>query len=459
MFIGGGAILSVRIAGVGMTPFYKPSAGYRYEELAEQAVREALTDAGVALKDVQQAYASYVLGDSTCGQAALYRVGLTGLPVMNVNNNCSSGSSALWLARQAVLSGQADVVLAFGFEQMRPGALVESFTDRLAPSESFRHRMRELDGEPDEAVPLAAQFFAGAGTRHMELFGTSPEAFASIAVKARRHGAQNKRAVFREQLTIEEVLASPQLQGPLTRLQACPPTSGAAATVVVSEEFARRRGLTNSVRIAGQTVTSDTGETYCGDMRHVVGFSAVQAAAALAFEEAGIGPDDIRVAELHDCFTTNELLAYEALGFTPEGTAEKMIADGDNTYGGRVVTNPSGGLISRGHPLGATGLAQCAELVWQLRGECGSRQVEGVTTALQYNMGLGSAYIVSIYEKADCKCYCRTTSTEAQSSRRTSPPSSAPMARFCSLTASCTTSLTASRHRAPARGSGRGVQP
>ena len=390
--------MDTRVAGVGMVPFSKPSAGERYEDMAGGAIRAALADAGVDLADVQQAYAGYVYGDSTAGQTALYGVGTTGIPVVNVNNNCASGSSALWLARQAVASGAADVVLAFGFEQMQRGALVEKWPDRTSPLGRFADRRDALQGEAEEGVPMAAQFFGGAGQAHMDRYGTKQETFAQIAVKARRHAANNPYAVFRDPVTVEEVLASPHVYGPLTRLQCCPPTSGGAAVVLVSASYAASRGLRAPVRIAGQALATDRPSSFEGDMRHVVGYDVSVAAAQQAYAESGISPEDVPVVELHDCFTANELLTYEALGLTPEGTGEKLVVEGDNTYGGRVVTNPSGGLLSKGHPLGATGLAQCAELTWQLRGEAGARQVEGATTAIQHNLGLGSACVVTVYE-------------------------------------------------------------
>jgi acetyl-CoA acetyltransferase len=206
--------------------------------------------------------------------------------------------------------------------------------------------------------------------------------------------------VFRTPVTVEEVLASPRIYGPLTRLQCCPPTCGAAAAVVCSPDFARRHGLTADVAIRAQALTTDTTSTFdARDMRQVVGYDMAAAAAQQVYDAAGVGPEDIPVVELHDCFTTNELLTYESLGLTPVGTAEKFIRDGHNTYGGRVVTNPTGGLLSKGHPLGATGLAQCAELVWQLRGQAGARQVDGANLALQHNLGLGGACVVTLYEK------------------------------------------------------------
>jgi acetyl-CoA acyltransferase len=381
-----------------MIPFTTPSKTEPYDVMAERAVRAALADAGLGYEQVQQAYAGYVYGDSTCGQAALYRVGQTGIPVLNVNNNCSTGSSALFLARQAVASGVAECVLALGFEQMQRGALTMQFQDRPSPFLKFFEVADAVQGTSD--APFAAQYFGGAGAAYAAEYGIAPDTFARISVKSRKHAANNPYAVFRDPVTVEEVLASPHIFGPLTRLQCCPPTCGAAAAIVTSEEFARKHGLDTSVAIKAQAMTTDFPSTFDErDMRKLVGYDMSKAAAQQVYEQAGVSPEDIRVVELHDCFTTNELLTYEALGLTPEGTAEKFIVDGDNTYGGRVVTNPSGGLLSKGHPLGATGLAQCAELVWQLRGQAEARQVEGVNLALQHNIGLGGAAVVTLYEK------------------------------------------------------------
>lgn len=390
--------MSVRVLGVGMVPFAKPGASDSYDVMGERAARAALSDAGIGYEKVQQAYAGYVYGDSTCGQAALYGVGLTGIPILNVNNNCSTGSSALWLARQAVESGAADCVLAVGFEQMQKGALKNFWDDRTAPLARGTSAMTGIQGM-DEQAPFAAQFFGGAGRAYAERHGTRPETFARISVKARKHAAHNPYAVFREQVALDEVLASPHIYGPLTRLQCCPPTCGAAAAVLCSEDFARRHGLSAEVAIKAQAMTTDTPDAFDGgDMMKVVGYDMSKNAAEAVYEASGVDPLDIPVVELHDCFTANELITYEALGLTPEGTAEKFVLDGDNTYGGRVVTNPSGGLLSKGHPLGATGLAQCAELVWQLRGHAAARQVDGARLALQHNIGLGGACVVTLYE-------------------------------------------------------------
>ncbi len=390
----------VLVAGVGMIPFAKPGAGDSYDVMGAQATRLALADAGLDYPAIQQAYAGYVYGDSTSGQRALYHVGMTGIPVINVNNNCSSGSTALFLARQAVTSGAADCVLAVGFEQMRPGALGVVFDDRPSVFAQFDAAADALVDAP--GVPLALRQFGGAGLSHMNKYGTPLRAFAEIRAKASRHARNNPRAVFRQEVTADEVLADkPVWPGVMTRLMACPPTCGAAAAVLVSEAFARRHGLPTGVRIAAQAMTTDTDSTFAaGDMMQVVGADMSRAAAHQVYEAAGIGPDDLDVVELHDCFAQNELITYEALGLCPDGAAARFIADGANTYGGRVVTNPSGGLLSKGHPLGATGLAQCFELTRQLRGAAEATQVEGARLALQHNLGLGGACVVTLYEAA-----------------------------------------------------------
>lgn len=382
-----------------MVPFTTPKHAEPYGDMGEKAVRAALMDAGVDYGLVQQAYAGYVYGDSTSGQSVVYRLGQTGIPVINVNNNCSTGSTALWLGRQAIETGAADCVLAVGFEQMQRGALGSVWTDRPSPFDRFDEATKAAQGW-DDTAPMAAQYFGGAGRQYAEKYGASAETFARISVKARQHAKNNPYAVFRDEVSVEEVMASPHIYGPLTRLQCCPPTCGAAAAVLVSEGFARKHGLSADVAIKAQAMTTDIAGTFeSKDMMQVVGYRMAKAAADEAYEASGVSPEDIRVVELHDCFTANELITYEGLGLTPEGTAEKFILDGDNTYGGRVVTNPSGGLLSKGHPLGATGLAQCAELVWQLRGQAQARQVADVTVALQHNIGLGGAAIVTIYEK------------------------------------------------------------
>jgi acetyl-CoA acetyltransferase len=383
-----------------MIPFAKPGRSENYDVMGEKAIRAALQDAGLAFDKLQQAYAGYVYGDSTSGQRAVYRVGMTGLPVVNLNNNCASGSTALWLARQAVASGAVDCALAFGFEQMRPGAPISPWDDRPAPLRAFEEIVEDLYEDIPAGAPRAAKFFGAAGLEYMDRYGMKPETFAKVQVKARRHAANNPYAVFREPLTEEEVLASPTLFGPVTRLQACPPTCGAAAAIVCSEDFARAHGLRTDVAIKAQAMATDFPSTFeSRSAINVVSSDVTRHIARQVYEEAGVDPRDIKVVELHDCFTVNEVLCYEALGLVEEGGSEKFVLDGDNTYGGRVVVNPSGGLLSKGHPLGATGLAQCTELVWQLRETAGARQVPGATLGLQHNLGLGGAGVVTLYEK------------------------------------------------------------
>ncbi|MGO9357636.1 MAG: lipid-transfer protein [Xanthobacteraceae bacterium] len=388
------------VAGVGMIPFVKPGANAPSHVMGAEAARLALGDAGLAYGQIQQAYVGYVYGDSTCGQRALYPLGMTGIPVVNVNNNCSTGSTALFLARQAVESGAADCVLALGFEQMKPGALGAVFTDRPSAFDDFDAAADKLVDAP--GVPLALRYFGGAGLSHMKKYGTPLQSFAKIRAKASRHAMNNPLALFRKELSAEDVMNDQMIwPGVMTRLMACPPTCGGAAAVLVSEKFASQHGLRKDVRIAAQAMTTDFASTFgAGDMMQVVGYDMTQAAASKVYEAAGIGPDDVDVVELHDCFAHNELITYEALGLCPEGGAERFIDDGDNTYGGKFVTNPSGGLLSKGHPLGATGLAQCYELTRQLRGTAAATQVEGAKLALQHNLGLGGACVVTLYENA-----------------------------------------------------------
>ena len=390
----------VFVTGVGMIPFAKPGNSAPYDEMGALATRAALEDAGVAYDDIEQAYAGYVYGDSTSGQKALYQVGLTGIPIVNVNNNCSTGSTALFLARQAIASGAAECVLVLGFEQMSPGALGSVFNDRPSPFDPFDAVTDKLVGMPE--IPLALRYFGGAGLQHMKKYGTPFHAFAKIRAKASRHAVNNPLALFRKEVSTQDVLDAPMIwPGVMTRLMACPPTCGAAAAVLVSEDFAKKHSLKADVYIAAQAMTTDRASTFdSDDMMRVVGYDMSREAAAKVYAQSGIGPDELDVVELHDCFAHNELITYEALGLCPEGGADKFISDGDNTYGGKVVTNPSGGLLSKGHPLGATGLAQCYELTHQLRATAGARQVEGARVALQHNLGLGGACVVTMYRAA-----------------------------------------------------------
>jgi sterol carrier protein 2 len=382
------------VAGVDMVKFVKPGTQEPYRLMAAKAIRGAIEDAGIDPKLIEQAYASYIYGDTTCGQHALYDVFQTGIPVINVNNACASGSTALLLARQAVKSGAVDCALAFGFEEMQRGALGPVYTDREASIERFSLMLDEF-GYPD--APVALRCFGAAGDFYLKKYDAKAEIFAKVSVKTRSHAVHNPYSLFTAELSEKEVMNSPELYGGyLTRLMSCPPTCGAGAALVCSEAFASKHGINNGVEIIGQAMTTDTPTTWT-DPIELVGADMTRRAAQLSYEEAGLGPESIQLIELHDCFTTNEVITYEALGLCAEGEASALIADGDNTYGGKYVVNPSGGLMSKGHPIGATGLAQCFELCTQLRGNAGVRQVDGAQVALQHNLGLGGAAVVTIY--------------------------------------------------------------
>ena len=398
---------NVYVLGVGMTPFTKPGdpAVGDYHLVAATAIRDALQDAGIEYSDVEQSHAGYVYGESCSGMRAIYEVGQTGIPIFNYNSNCSTGSSALFGARQAVESGMVDCALVVGFEKMEKGALGAKYMDREFPTKLHMGAMAKFIGQkqkvgiaPGPGAAPAAMMFGSAGQEYLEKFGTEKSTFAKIQVKARKHAEHNPRALFTSQLTVEEILESPYQYGPLTRLQCCPPTCGAAAAILVSDNFLKKTGKKAAVKILAQAMETDRPDSFAGGMMDMVGYGMAKRAADAVYEKAGVGAEDVNVVELHDCFTANELITYESLGLTPEGTAEKFILDGQNTYGGKVVTNPSGGLLSKGHPLGATGLAQCFELVSQLRGQCDKRQVAGANTALQHNVGIGGACIVTMYQ-------------------------------------------------------------
>lgn len=386
------------IAGVGMVKFAKPGKNEMYDVMGAKAAIAALDDAGIPYADVQQAFAGFVYGNTCSGQTALYSVGMTQIPIINVNNACASGSSAIFLARQAVLSGQVDVALALGFEQMSAGALSVD-NDRTPITWRLDAAVNSIRGWDDNA-PQAPQYFGSAGAEYLEKYGGTNELFARISVKARSHALRNPYALFSEPLTVEQVLSSTHIFGPLTKLMCCPPTCGAAATIIVSEAYARKHGLSRLVEIAGMGLATDGPYSFeSGLMSDVVGGNMARVAAKQAYEQAGIGPEDVDVVELHDCFAPNEIISYEALGLCPEGGSAKFMADGDNTYGGKIVTNPSGGLLSKGHPLGATGPAQIAELTWHLRGAAGERQVSNARIGLQHNVGLGGAGVVTVLKR------------------------------------------------------------
>jgi acetyl-CoA acetyltransferase len=391
------------VVGVGMTKFEKPgSRDWDYPDMARESGSKALDDAGVSYDKVEQAYVGYVYGESTCGQRAVYELGLTGIPVINVNNNCSTGSTALFLAAQAVRSGVAECALALGFEKMQRGSLQSTFEDRENP---MQKHVLALNEKYEIAMPLAPWMFGAAGVEHMDKYGTTPDHFAKIGEKNHRHSANNPYAQFQDIYTLEEIKGSKVIYDklPLTKLQCSPTSDGSGAAVVASERFVEENGLGDrAVEIVGQAMATDMRSTFENNSAAtLVGYDMSKEAARKVYEQAGIGPDDVQVIELHDCFSANELLTYEALGLCAEGEGGKLVDNGDTTYGGRWVVNPSGGLISKGHPLGATGLAQCAELTWQLRGDADARQVPGAKVALQHNIGLGGAAVVTAYRPAN----------------------------------------------------------
>ncbi|RSN21431.1 lipid-transfer protein [Amycolatopsis sp. WAC 01416] len=391
----------VYVVGVGMTKFEKPGRreGWDYPQMAKESGTKALEDAGISFDEVRQAYVGYVYGESTSGQRAVYELGMTGIPVVNVNNNCSTGSTALYLAAEAIRGGRADCALALGFEKMQPGSLGSTYDDREQPMGRHLQALAEIS---EVLFPPAPWMFGAAGREHMKTYGTTAEHFAKIGEKNHRHSVNNPYAQFQESYSLQDILDSRMIYDPLTKLQCSPTSDGSGAAILASESFVDSHGLAEqAVEIVGQAMTTDFASTFDGTAKNIIGYDMNVQAAHQVYDQAGLGAEDFQVIELHDCFSANELLLYEALGLCAEGEAGKLVDSGDTTYGGKWVVNPSGGLISKGHPLGATGLAQCAELTWQLRGTADKRQVDGVQAALQHNIGLGGAAVVTAYQRAE----------------------------------------------------------
>ncbi|KAH7377910.1 thiolase-like protein [Phaeosphaeria sp. MPI-PUGE-AT-0046c] len=374
----------VYVLGVGMTKFIKPRGKVDYPELGFEAGVKAMLDAHINYDEVDQGVACYCYGDSTCGQRVFYQFGMTGIPVYNVNNNCSTGSTGLYMGRNMIAHGAADCVLVVGFEKMFPGSLQTFFQDRSNPTSTTNLMMKETRGVTNS--PGAAQLFGNAGREHMEKYGSKLEDFAEI-----------------DEYTLEQVVKSTMIHEPLTKLQCCPTSDGAAAAVLVSQEFLDKRPelKDQAILIAGQRLATDTPSLFNRSAIELVGYSMSELAAREALAEANTSPDDVKVCELHDCFSANEMVTIEALGLAPKGKAHELIRKGGITYGGKVVINPSGGLISKGHPLGATGIAQCSELVWHLRGWANNRSVKDTKVALQHNLGLGGAVVCTVYKRGD----------------------------------------------------------
>lgn len=384
-----------------MTRFGKfPDSNIR--TLAEEAVADALADAALTPGDVDivffsNATAGILTGQEMIrGQVALRHSGLLGLPIINVENACASASSAFYLAVNAVASGQAEVAIAVGSEKLTHedkrksfaaiGTAVDLF--QLDDLKAWADGGSEGSPLPEEAeAPESTQnrsFFMdiyAANTRaYMERTGATREDFAQVAVKSHDHAALNPKAQYRTPVTVEEVLASREISGPLTLLMCSPIGDGAAAVIVVSPRKARELGLSKSARVAAIVLRS--GWDHGGDEP-----GTVEVCAAEAYEQAGVGPEDLHVAEVHDASAPAEILAYESLGLCPAGEGGKLVESGATRLGGRIPVNTSGGLLRKGHPVGASGVAQIVELAEQLEGRSGARQVEGARVALAQNGG------------------------------------------------------------------------
>lgn len=372
----------VFIAGAFVTPFGK-YLDRPLRSLAEEAVTGVLADAGAQAEDVDAVFFANageggLTGQhSIRGQIALQGTGLLGKPIVNVENACASGSTAFHAARCAVAAGEADLALAIGAEKLTNPDRGKTFSLFNAGWDVERF------GAPD---PTATQssfmgVYAQMASAYMERSGATPEDFAAVSVKSHRHGALNPNAQYREQLTADEVLASRVISGPLTLLMCSPIGDGAAALLVASRAGLERLGSQPCVRVLSTVLRSGVSLEHNGDG------TAVADAARAAYERAGVGPEDVDVLEVHDAAAPGELMIYEDLGIAAPGEGPALLRSGATSLGGRVPVNPSGGLLSRGHPVGATGCAQLVELTDQLRGRCGDRQVEGARIALAENGG------------------------------------------------------------------------
>mmetsp|Transcript_20654 Transcript_20654/g.45290 ORF Transcript_20654/g.45290 Transcript_20654/m.45290 type:complete len:438 (-) Transcript_20654:45-1358(-) len=401
----------VFVVGLGMSNFVKPkakgSSGPGYEDFVEVAVGRALYDAQLTAKDVDHAALGRYVDTAGSGQQALHRLGFHGIPIFNVANACATGSNALYVCRQLIRSGEAQCTLAVGVEEMAPGSLSlpsnRSLNDHVAALES--QGQMDLSGK----LPAIPQMFAAAAREHMRRYGTTARHFALVGEKNHRHSQNNPYSQFRDVYSVEQVEQSTMVAFPITKLQCSPTSDGAAAALLCSEAFVRSHGLEGqAIEILAQRMTTHSGPALRGDAdpRDVVGFEMARRCAEQVYDDAGIVPEKIDVVELHDCFSANELLTYEALQLCPEGGGGALLESGALSYGGSgPIVNPSGGLISKGHPIGATGVAQCCELCWQLRGECGPRQVprrgqkgpEGPELAMQHNLGLPGQVVCTVY--------------------------------------------------------------
>ncbi|KAF1808450.1 sterol carrier protein 2 [Eremomyces bilateralis CBS 781.70] len=398
---------NVYVLGVGMCKFLKPRLTRFYTEMAFEAGVKAMLDAGVTYDDVQAGIGCFCVGDTCRAQRCFYQFGMTGIPMYNTNNACATGSTGLNMARNFVKGGIHDCVLVIGFEQMQPGPLGGNVTGapKMPNSGDLRIKMLSETHGLKQAPPNPQQF-GNAGVEYMEKYGATARDFAEIARVSHEHSSRNPYAQFQDVYTLEQIEQSPMIYYPITKLQCSPTSDGAGAAVIVSQKFldARPELKAHAVLMAGQSLATDTPEHYNRSAMSLVGYDMTGRAAKAALNEAKVSIDDVKVVELHDCFSTNELITLEGLGLCEKGKAHHLVRNGDITYGGRVVVNPSGGLISKGHPLGATGLAQCAELTWQLRGWANNgRLVKDIDVALQHNLGLGGCVVITVYKRADGK--------------------------------------------------------
>src|SRR5690349_1030586 len=370
----------VYVAGVAMIRFGRyPDRDV--PDLGAEVVLLALKDAGLGMRDVEMMAAGCLFqANAMVGQRILQEVGQTGIPVVNVANACATGSTAFRDAYLAVASGEVDVALAVGVEQMGKAGL-------LGGGGGSGIRTEGVIGSG-----LMPAVFGQAGMEHMRKYGTTAEQFAKVAVKNHHHATLNPLSQYQVETPLEQVMGARMVAYPNTLLMCCPSGDGAAAAVVVSAKKARELGAT--VRVKASILTSDPWSDR--DLTQPDVNTLTRNAATKAYERAGIGPEDVDLVELHDCFATAELLHYENLGLCKDGEAGRMIDEGQTTHGGRVPVNVSGGLLSKGHPLGATGVAGIFEVTSHLRGSAGERQVEGAKVGLSHVIGLGSACTINV---------------------------------------------------------------
>jgi acetyl-CoA acetyltransferase len=376
----------VYVVGVGMTPFARHEDKTAID-LGSWAIRDALEDAGLPFEAVEAAWCGHVAQGSTAGQKVVGAVGQSGIPVMNVENACASGTTAFRGAYMQVASGLADAALAVGFERMGRGALPMPRT----PGEKSEAPAPKPSKKPAPPFP---SLFAELFREHSRRYGTTVEQMAKVGVKNHHHGALNPRAQYREEVTVQQVLEAREIADPLTLLMCCPTGSGSAAAILCSEDVARQ-AKGRAIRILASTLLSEKANT-TGDALHGV-VEINTRAAGTAYELAGVKPEDIEVCELHDCFAIAEIVHYENLGFCERGEGGRFIDEGMSALGGQVTVNPSGGLLAKGHPLGATGVAQVFEIVTQLRGEAGERQVRDARLGLTHCQGFGGATGIHIF--------------------------------------------------------------